>query len=275
MTQPTPRCTTCRRPSPQPICDTCRTDTRRNLHQLPTLLIKLVHHLPPTNTTSNTPIGRAAFTSRPPLSTNVLNLLVGPTTGTGRGLLAIPTWTATWATLWRARNGHHPPTDRQIAVRWNTTNQLYPPKDDTDPNAHTWDARFGRPTGPLTLRINLTYLTTWLEPACDTFDDTHTFITQLKTLTSVGSATVGEPSEAHYLGQCPEPVLDRRTKVQKLDDDGNPEWCGARIWHQPDQGTTVTCPRCRTSTSETGWFRLALRMRDVWGTVGTRTAWGR
>lgn len=290
----TPRCTACNHQSDQPVCHDCRADTRRNLYRVPTLLTDLAHHAAARNTGTTSPIGRAGFGGQPPANLQALTLTLGPTGPVlhrvhthpnpdtpGQALPSIPTWITTWAAVWRDREGHHPPPARQVRVLWEIrdhkpTAALAATFDNLDILANDWHTRFGQPHTSRTTHIDLKYLTVRFDTAADHYPDTGLFVRQLGRLVGTASATAGEPNQAVYLGDCPEPIIDQHTGVQAVTEDGTERWCGARIVYRPDRdGKQVTCPWCHTATPERSWFHLAYRMRMVWGRVGDRDAWQR
>lgn len=273
MTQPATTCTTCHRKGPPIICDPCRTTTHNNLHMLPTLLGKLHVTLIGGTHPAGEQVGRTRLGPKPPTNTTVLALITTTTqalhrqqtfpTPPDRHQISLPQWVVAWAGVWRQRADHHTPVVARVQHRWSELNF----------NTRPHPTRSITPPTNRTLYVDLTYLQTRLDHACDQFGDTVDFIRQLRTLTATASAAVGEPSESVYLGDCPEPCIDPRTRLQKLTPEGEPAWCGAPLYHHPDDGRTVRCSRCRTITGDKDWWRLALRMRDVWGTTGGRDAW--
>jgi hypothetical protein len=307
------RCPVCHHRHPTTdICPACRGEGRTNLNRLPGLLIDLTYQLAARPTPHAGPVGRGGVGSRIVGNAYALSLLATTPTALVNartnpappdGATAIPLWVTAWHALWTHRLFNHEPaaaarTDpRWSGLRWDLPAPQTPSswhgqqvavrpavEDDIDALAIDWTLRFGTPS-PLGRLVYdaLGGLLQWL-PDAWAWQDTPEFLTQLARLVSEAAALTGEPTGVVYLGNCPEPVADRVTGDQLMlllpehPEPGEvqvpvPQWCGAPIYYRPDGTMTVKCPSCHTVTGQAGWYRLAVRMRDVWGRTADRAAW--
>ncbi len=105
-----------------------------------------------------------------------------------------------------------------------------------DPVGDAWEIRFGEHSATRSVELNVNYLRTWWEQACESEHlDVGRFAAELRSLSAELTRVLGEQPDHQWLGRCPAQVTDKAT--------GAAEPCGAGLWQDP-HASVVECPRC-------------------------------
>jgi hypothetical protein len=285
MSDEAPACAGCYRTNPTPatVCDGCRQRAADQLAALPKLHERLVLAQVPGSVASGGPSGKRVDAPLP-VRVDALSLLAAGTFDVDTdqlveqtGSLPLALWLNAWAGDWTER-GYRPRQPRTVAVGgwparpgdvglmrrllngggWLTVGHDIDGRAIRRPVGDALEAeylaRFGRADGDLIART-VRHLLHRLDEACDRHDQIAGFLAGLRVLYGACQAAVGERSQLHHLGRCPENRLDHETGEEVL--------CGAALWTDP-YVTAITCPRCRTETKERGWLALGRRIRATW-----------
>jgi hypothetical protein len=285
MTDEAPTCAGCYRANPTPagVCEGCRQRAADQLAALPKLHEKLILAQIPGSTVGGRPGGKRVDAPLP-VRVDPLSLLAAGTFDVDAdelveqtGSLPLALWLNAWAGDWVER--HYPITrPREIPVGgWPgrpgdpaLMRQLLTGagklvvgyevdgrpirRPISDTLEAEYAARYGRADADVIART-VRYLANRLDAACDRHEQIADFLGGLRVLYGACQAAVGEHSDLHHLGRCPERRLDHETGEQVL--------CGAALWTDP-YVTAITCPRCRTETKERDWLALGRRIRAAW-----------
>jgi hypothetical protein len=285
MTDETSTCAGCGRANPTPagVCEGCRERAADQLAALPKLHGQLVLAQIPGSTASGGRPGKRVDAPLP-VRVDALSLLAAGTLDVDSdnlveqsGSLPLALWLNAWAGDWAER--HFPITrPREIPVGgWpgragdpGLMRQLLTGAGKlvvgyevdgrpirraiSDTLDAEYAARYGRADADVIART-VRYLANRLDAACDRHEQIDGFLAGLRVLYGACQAAIGERSQLHHLGRCPEKRLDHET--------GGEVVCGAALWTDP-YVTAITCPRCRTETKERDWLALGRRIRAAW-----------
>ncbi|MEU7590603.1 hypothetical protein AB0A95_30475 [Micromonospora sp. NPDC049230] len=130
----------------------------------------------------------------------------------------------------------------------------------TDVVAAQWALRYGGATTAAHVEVDAAYLAEWLPYAAarDNPDDVGVgeFCVELRALVAELEHTLGETRDDHWLGRCPNLLVDG-------DGETTGRVCGYGLWQDPYR-SRVECPRCHAAWSEHEWLRLAAQIRAKW-----------
>ena len=127
-----------------------------------------------------------------------------------------------------------------------------------DPVSDAWEIRFGGRRIARDTDLNVNYLRTWWDQACDNEQvDVARFACELRSLSAELTRVLGEQPDHQWLGRCPAQITDKAT--------GAAQPCGAGLWQDP-HASVVECPRCHGSWGPrpVQLIHLAAEIRRVW-----------